>query len=352
MLPQKVSAERLHTRPCQGQGRRFVSMAPNVSTKAVTFIICRRTIIAAVFTGLLLAAPALAADPVFLPGFRVGLVPPAGMVPSRTFQGFEDAGRQAVITITELGAGTFSHLDKEFTPEVLKAGGIEVDQREDVVLNDMHGYLIIAHQNLSGVRVRKWALVLTRDDLTAVILAVMPDAARDAYPDAALRASLASFAVRATVPDAEKFGLLPYRFGDLAGFRLVQAIPDGTAILTYGPSDATIASAQPFFLIRTAGGEVPALAERDSFARRVLASVEGFDAFRLVQSAAVRIGRDQGHEIIAEAKDAKNGVELTIVQWLRFGTTGYMQMLGIARRDVWAAVFPRMHALRDGVEVK
>jgi hypothetical protein len=180
----------------------------------------------------------------------------------------------------------------------------------------------------------------------------MPDAARDAYPDAALRASLASFAVRATVPDAEKFGLLPYRFGDLAGFRLVQAIPDGTAILTYGPSDATIASVQPFFLIRTAGGEVPLLAERDSFARRVLASVEGFDAFRLVQSAAVRIGSDQGHEIIAEAKDAKNGVELTIVQWLRFGTPGYMQMLGIARRDVWAAVFPHMRALRDGVEIK
>jgi hypothetical protein len=27
-------------------------------------------------------------------------------------------------------------------------------------------------------------------------------------------------------------------------------------------------------------------------------------------------------------------------------------MLGIARRDVWAEAFPRMRALRDGIEFK
>jgi hypothetical protein len=312
------------------------------------------TIAASIFACMLLAfaVPAQAADPIFLPGFRIGLVPPAGMVPSRTFQGFEDAGRQAMLLITELGAETFTHVDKDFTPEVLKAGGIEVEQREDMTLAGLHGYLIVAHQDLAGVRVRKWALVLTRGDLTAIILAVMPEAAREAYPDAVLRASLTSFAVRETVPEAEKLGLLPYRFGDLAGFRLVQAIPDGTAILTYGPSDATIATEQPFFLIRIAGGEVPPPAERDSFARRMLTGVGGLEQFRLVQSTALRLGPDQGHEIIAEAKDPKNGVDLTIVQWLRFGSTGFMQMLGIARRDVWAAAFPRMRTLRDGVEVK
>jgi hypothetical protein len=314
----------------------------------------RRTIAAAIFACALLAfaVPAHAADPVFLPGFRIGLVPPAGMVASRTFQGFEDAGRQAMLLVTELGAETFAHVDKDFTPEVLKTGGIEVERREDMALAGLHGYLIVAHQDLAGVRVRKWALVLTRGDLTAIILAVMPEAAREAYPDAVLRTSLTSFAMREAVPEAEKFGLLPYRFGDLAGFRLVQAIADGTAILTYGPSDATIASEQPFFLIRIAGGEVPPAAERDSFARRMLTGVGGLEQFRLVQSTALRLGPDQGHEIIAEAKDPKNGVDLTVVQWLRFGSDGFMQMLGIARRDVWAAAFPRMRALRDGVETK
>src|ERR1051325_7585075 len=53
-----------------------------------------------------LATPALAASPSFLPGARVGLVPPAGMVPSGSFQVYEDAGRKALLMITELGAET------------------------------------------------------------------------------------------------------------------------------------------------------------------------------------------------------------------------------------------------------
>jgi hypothetical protein len=314
----------------------------------------KKSIIVAIFACALLVplAPAHAAEPTFLPGFRIGLVPPPGMVPSRAFQGFEDAGRQAMLLITELGAETFSHVDKDFTPDVLKAGGIEVEQREDAALAGMHGYLIIAHQDATGVRVRKWALVLTRGDITAIVLVVMPEAAREAYPDATLRASLATLAVRESVPDAEKFGLLPYRFGDLAGFRLVQAIADGTAVLTSGPSDATIASAQPFFMIRTAGGEPPGPAERESFARRLVASMGGFDQFRVLQSAPLRLGSEPGHEIIAEGKDPKNGVDLSLVQWLRFGSAGYMQMLGIARRDAWVEAFPRMRALRDGIESK
>jgi hypothetical protein len=234
----------------------------------------------------------------------------------------------------------------------MKAGGIDVEQREDTVLAGMHGYLIVAHQNLSSTHVRKWALVLRGDDLTAVVLVVMPETARDAYPDVALRASLASLTVRATVPESEKLSLLPYRFGDLAGFRLVQAIPDGTAILTYGPSDVTVASLQPFFMVTTAGGEAPAPAERDSFARRLLVRATGLDQFQPVQSAALRIGVDQGHELIAEAKDPKNGAELTVVQWLRFGSVGYIQMVGIARRDAWAEAFPRMRTLRDGIAPK
>jgi hypothetical protein len=273
------------------------------------------------------------------------------MVPSQSFQGYEDAAREAMLFITELGVNTAEHVAKDFTPEALAAAGIEIETREDAALAGLRGYLIVAHQDVSGVRWRKWALVLTREDITAILTVMTPEAAREAYPDAALRASLATLALRESVPDAEKFGLLPYRFGDLAGFRLVQAIPTGTAVLTSGPSDATIASAQPFFMVQLAAG-APAPAEREGFARRLLAETAGFDQFRVVQSGPMHFGAQQGHELIAEGKDPKNGVELTFAQWLRFGASGYMRMLGIARRDVWAEAFPRMRALRDGIEFK
>ena len=176
-------------------------------------------IVAAILALLLgLTAPACAAEPVFLPGSRIGLVPPAGMVPSQSFQGYEDTGRKTLMMITELGAETAERVDKDFTAEALAAAGIEVEAREDATLAGMRGYLIIAHQDIAGTRVRKWALVLTRGDITAIVVVVTPEAERAAYPDAALRASLTTLTLRESVPDAEKFELLPYRLGDLAGF--------------------------------------------------------------------------------------------------------------------------------------
>jgi hypothetical protein len=310
--------------------------------------------VAALFALALLcvSVPARAADPIFLPGARVGLVPPAGMVASHSFRGFEYRFRQAAIVITEMGAETFSHLEKDFAPEAMKAGGLDFERREDLNIGDAQAFLVTAHQDAGGERTHKWALVLTRSDLTAVVLVVFPDAAKDAYPDAALRAALASVAVRAGVPDEEKLSLLPYRLADLGGFHLVQAIPDGTAVLTLGPADVTVAAAQPFFMIRLASGEPPAPAERESFARRTLTRIEGLDDLKYLQSGPLRIGGEQGFEIIAEATDGKAHVGLTVVQWLRFAPGSNMQMLGIARREPWPEVFPRMRALRDGIANK
>jgi len=311
-------------------------------------------IVAAIFASAVLSGwppPALAATPSFLPGSRIGLVPPEGMVPSRAFQGYEDASKGAMLFVTELGANTAEQVAKDFTPEALAAGGIEVETREDVALAGMHGYLVVAHQDVAGMRWRKWALVQTRDDITAIIVLMTSEAAREAYPDAVLRASFASLALRESVPDEEKFGLLPYRFGDLAGFHLVQAIPTGTAILTSGPSDATIATSQPFFMIGLAAS-APAPAEWESFARRRVATIGGLDQFHVLQVTQIRFGPDFGQEIVAEGKDPKNGVELSLVQWMHFRAGGYMEMVGIARRDVWAEAFPRMRMLRDGIEFK
>ena len=52
--------------------------------------------------------------------------------------------------------------------------------------------------------------------------------------------------------------------------------------------------------------------------------------------------------IVAEGKDQRTGDALVTVQWLRFGGGGGTQMVGIARKDQWDAVFPRMRAVRDG----
>jgi hypothetical protein len=41
-----------------------------------------------------------------------------------------------------------------------------------------------------------------------------------------------------------------------------------------------------------------------------------------------------------------------VVQWLRFGAGGFMQMVGIARPDDWTTVLNRMRTVRDSIEPK
>ena len=73
---------------------------------------------------------------------------------------------------------------------------------------------------------------------------------------------------------------------------------------------------------------------------------------RVTRSEPLRIGGHQGHELMIEAKEEKSNSDVTAVQWLRFGSTGYLHMFGLARKEAWAGVFPRMRAVRDSIESK
>ena len=38
-----------------------------------------------------------------------------------------------------------------------------------------------------------------------------------------------------------------------------------------------------------------------------------------------------------------------VVQWLRFGSGGFLRIIGIARTEAWLEMFGRLRAVRDGI---
>jgi hypothetical protein len=74
----------------------------------------------------------------------------------------------------------------------------------------------------------------------------------------------------------------------------------------------------------------------------------GLGDFHISQSQSLKLGGQSAHEIIGESLDKPTNTQLMTVQWLRFGTPGIIQMFGMARKDAWDAVLPRMRAIRDG----
>jgi hypothetical protein len=309
----------------------------------------RRTLFAAL-AGLLLALPALAADPVFPVNSRVGLVPPPGFTPSAKFPGFENPQASAAILVVELPAEAYADIEKGFTDEALKARGMTVQKREQLTFKDGRGFVVFGPHESGGVKRHDTAMIASLAGVTTIVSVQMIEASRATLTEAVVLQALRTLAVRQQVPESERLAVLPYKIGNLAKFRIVRSGREGVAILTDGPNDEVTAVEQPFMLIGVAPGEMPKLADRGAFARRLLGTAPGIKDIRITRAEPLRIGQAQGYEIVADAKDAKSGTDVTTVQWLRFGQSGYLQIFAIVRKTAWASVFPRLRQIRDSIE--
>jgi hypothetical protein len=233
----------------------------------------------------------------------------------------------------------------------MKKQGVLVESREPMGFAAGPGFLVTGYQEAGGIAFRRWILVGTSGDLTAIVSVQVPVAEKDAYPDESVRAALATVALRATAPAEELLGALPFRLRELAGFQVARVL-SGAALLTGGPSQTLEVAEQPLLLIVAAPGGPAQPADRERFARGVLAEAPGIREIRLVRSEALRIGGTLGHEIVAEAKDAKTGADVMVAQWLRFGGGGHLRILGVARKEGWQETFTRLRAVRDGIDLK
>lgn len=291
---------------------------------------------------------ASAADAVFPPGSRIGLTPSPGFVISHAFNGFEDRERNAAIVIIELPAKAYVEIEKTLTVEAAAKEGVTAGKRENFPVSDGKAILLSGDQETNGVRIRRILLLASIADLTALITIQIPDAAKQIHQEADIRAALGTLRTR-PVPMQEQLDMLPFKLGELSGFRVTQVIGHSAAVLTDGPKDDIANVEQPHFLVTVAASAPIEPSNRENFARQLLASLSAFKDMRVIFSEAMRLGGQQGYEIRVNAKDAGTGADVTIVQWLRFGPAGYIRMVGVAPKEKWPVAFSRFRAIRDGI---
>jgi hypothetical protein len=303
------------------------------------------------------AVPARAEDAIFPPGSRIGLVPPPGMIVSKTFDGFADPGKDAAILIAALPAAAYAEIEKVLDTDALKKQGVTIEKREPIQLNIGQGILLIGRQVAEKAHYHKWLLMASAENLTAMVTVQVPDP-DDTYSDAVLRASLATLAVRATVPETEELGLLPFAVGDLAGFH-VDDVLRGRALMLRAPPAAAEAGKETDthgvdarMLIAAVPGGPPEADQRAEFARLMFNEIGGIRQVKIVMSEPLRISGQPGFQTMAEAQDVRTGSDVRVMQWLRFGSGGYLQMVAIANADGWTTTLSRLRTVRDSVELK
>jgi len=320
--------------------------------RRVTLRLLHAALVAAAAT---LALPAFAADPVFPVGSRLGLVPPEGLTPSEAFRGFEDRTNQVAVIMLDMPPQAYGDMAKVMTPEGLKKQGIAVEKRETVSLpGGNKGILFVGRQTgQDGLKLRKFILLGALKDTTALVTAMLPEDARNVYPDDAMRSALVSLTARDAVPLSEQMSLLPFKLDDTAQLRVFRVEPN-TIFLTEGPKDSIDTDEQPLLVVSASPGgpSSDAAQARDVFARNLFSGLPGYKDVRVVGTDIIRLEAGQTHQLLAEAKDAKSGADVKLVQWLRFGNGAFVRVLGIARSDAWPQAFPQFRTVRDAIAAR
>jgi hypothetical protein len=299
-----------------------------------------------------LPSAAVTAKPVFPTGLRVGLEPPAGLTPSHRFPGFEDASRHVAVAIFEFPVAGYDKLIRSATS----------DQQHDMTavtkgpfpLATGSGYLVGGTAQTDGKPVHRWFLIAKPPDNTAqkandiatLIRVDVPQEAQAIYTDSVVRKMLASVSFRPT-PIKELLALLPFELKNLAGMRVIKVMPGGAMLIDGAGSDL---DNQPYAIVAVGRGGPASADLRPRFASDLLHAAPVND-LTITSSERMRISGMPGIEIRAKGKSLR-GNAITLVQWLRFGTNGFLRVVGVAPQADWDKMFNRFRALRDGVEFR
>lgn len=304
---------------------------------------------AAAFGLILSVQAAFAAEPLFPPASRIGMVPPQEMTVSKRFSGFENPERAAAITLTEMPPQVFEQLASGLTKEALKKQGLEMKSREDVKLGPSSGILISGTMT-KPEKGRKWLLLIQDKDITGLVVAQVLGG-KDGYSDAQIIDALKSVALRHDVSLEEQVSALPFRVGEKAGFRPVRVIAGNSVLFTDGPKDTIKALEQPMMILAASMQPPPPPGEqRTRFAREALYANQILRDIRIERSDSFRLKGQDWHEIVARAVEVESGQPIVVMQSIRFDNDRYVRMVGLSREEQRDLNLPRFRTIADGVE--
>ena len=291
--------------------------------------------------------PALAADPVFPPGMRVGLTPLVGLVPSKSFVGFETEDHGVKVLVTELPAEAYGEVANAFKANPAGAGGVKPESIETAV---GLAYYTTESAKDGATNVRRYSMILPGGTFSGYIAVQVPENAGKIYTDEAVRQMFASAVIRKQVPVDEQLSLLPFKITALADFKTVRTLAPGAALILADGDEAKGFEIAPFMVIGLIGSTPAQPDDRGRFAQQAATTIPGVRDAHITMSEPIRIEGVAGYETRIDATSGKENTPVTVVQWLRFGGQSTMRIIASAPRDDWAKAFPRFRTVRDGIQ--
>jgi hypothetical protein len=286
-----------------------------------------------------------------------------GLVPAKTFTGFETADESVRVLVAELPAGAYGEVMNALKTNPAIANGAKPESIETAAGTAYYtaetaketGKETGKETSKEAVKnganvVRRYSMILSGGTFSGYVAVQVPENATKIYSDDAIRQMFASATVRKEVPVPELIGLMPFNVTQLADFKTARALTPGPALLLADGNEVTGFEAAPFMVIGLVGATPPQPDDRGRFAEQAVTSIPGVRNWRITMSEPVRIEGMSGYETRIDATSGRDNTPVTVVLWLRFGGQGTLRTIGSAPRDQWEKAFPRFRAVRDGVE--
>jgi len=291
--------------------------------------------------------PALAADAIFPPGMRVGLIPPAGLSAAKSFPGFETEDHGVKVLVTELPAGAYAEVMNTFKGTVPDTSGVKP---ESIQTGAGLGYYTAENARDGNTAVRRYSMILSGGTFSGYVAAQVPENATKIYSDDAVRQMFATAVIRKEVPVDEQLSLMPFNVTELGHFKNVRTLAPSAALVLADGDEATGFEPAPFMVIGLITATPPEPGDRGRFAQEAATTIPGVRDARITMSEPIRIDGQPAYETRIDATSGKDNVAVTVVQWLRFGGPRMLRVIGSSPRDQWTTAFPRFRAVRDGIQ--
>lgn len=305
--------------------------------------------VALIVAALSSANSALAADPVFPPGARVGMTPLVGLNKARTFTGFETEDHGVKVLVTDLPAEAYGEVANAFKANPGGTGGIKPESLETPA---GLGYYTIENGKDGANNVRRYSMILPGPTFSGYIAVQVPENASKIYTDDAVRQMFATAAIRTEVPVDEQLGLMPFKISETSSFKNVRTLAPGAALILSDSDEKKGFEIAPFMILGLIGSTAASPDDRGRFAQQIATTIPGVRDGRITMNEPVRIDGQPGFETRIDAVSGKENTPVTIVQWLRFGAQTSLRIIGSSPRDEWTKAFPRFRAVRDGIQPK
>lgn len=306
-----------------------------------------RRLFAAALLTIVATDPAPAADPVFPPGARVGMVPLVGLNRAKAFVGFETEDQGVKVVIADLPAEAYNEVANAFKGNPSGVSGVKP---ESIETGAGLGYYTVETAKDGATNVRRYSMIVPGIAFSGYVAVQVPENAWKIYSDDAVRQMFATAVVRKQVPVDEQLALLPFKLNELSDFKNVRTLSPGAAVILADSDETKGFEPAPFMIIGIIGQTAASPEDRGRFAQQIATTIPGVRDGRITMSEPLRIDGQPGYETRIEATSGKDNTPVTIVQWLRFGSQSAMRIIGSTPRDQWTKAFPRFRAVRDGIQ--